>query len=182
MIVMPGIKEADDLKALSELFGDRWYRSVSSNTGTSASTNFLDPQQNSEGQSVDYRQVRRLPPDLIAHMDVNNPDTVLWIKPDGTYRWIRNLPYYRCTPWVQVLTSVVEQIADLPIEDPRRLLPIPRLSDPGSDLSDEGVQLGRWMPRYWEASARLRSTRAETKAAVSAALHAEYTLTLSKEQ
>lgn len=179
IILYRGLKEIDDLRAFSEMFGDRWYRSVSSNSGTSASTNFFDPQQNSEGQSVDYRQVRRLPPDLLGQMDPNDPDVVLWIKPDGTYKWIRNLPYYRCTPWVQILTSVVEQIAELPIDDPRRLLPIPRLSNPGSDIE---VMAGRWMPRYWEASARLRHTRAATKAAISAAPHAENTVNQSKEQ
>ncbi|WP_158548585.1 type IV secretory system conjugative DNA transfer family protein [Blastococcus sp. TF02A-26] len=155
VLIFRGIRDSETLQAISAIAGQAWIEVQGSNQGTSSSGLF-DPVTQSSGMSVTQQLVPALPLDAIVQGHPQHPDAVLWLRPDGSHQWVHNAPYYRARPWVPILVQTMEDIARLPLDDPRRLLRVPNLFD---GYVGHTFGLGHWEQRYWNARQQLDRTR-----------------------
>jgi hypothetical protein len=165
IIVFRGIRDHETLQAISDMAGRHWVEVYGSTEGTSTQ-GLLSPINESSGTSVSQQLIPRLPIDRIALGHPKYPDGVLWLQPGGGWKWVHNAPYFRSRPWTPVLVQTMEDITQLPIADPRRLLRMPRLFD---GLSGRTYGLGEWEHRYFAARQVLLATKAETQRLVAEA-------------
>ncbi len=163
LIVFRGIKDVELLRNLSDLAGQAWVDVEGWNEGSSSSGWF--DHNESSGMSMSQHQVPKLPIDRIAQGHPHYPEAVLWVRPDATHAWVHNPAYFRSLPWTPILTQVVEDIAQLPLKDPRRLLRPPRLFETADVLQtlDGRYGFSNEAFRYWRAREALDRTRRETR-------------------
>ncbi len=155
VLVFRGIRDFETLQAISAIAGQAWIEVYGSNQGTSSSGLF-DPVNQSSGMSVSQQLVPALPLDSIVRGHPQYPDAVLWLRPDGSHQWVHNAPYYRARPWVPILVQTMEDIARLPLDDPRHLLRVPHLFD---GYLGRTYGLDVWEQRYWQAKDQLDRIR-----------------------
>ncbi len=136
VLVFPGIRHGETLDVVSTLIGD-YDRPVPQTTTGGG------PQGANWSETTNIQRQRRMPPDAVyAGPDPGNQDVLLHLSSQGTGQLFAT-PYWRASPWPQVITDCMElalgggesmwaqyvrMMGGTPDEPPLTDLPIPDLT------------------------------------------------------
>jgi hypothetical protein len=112
VVVLPGIRDDDTLRAISTVIGKHWVKVASQGT-TQGTGRDRQGRNSNEGYtySATEQQVDRLDPGAVAQGRVmEHPHFVLGLTPDG-WGWYFCTPYYTAPPWPQLLVGTMEYAA-----------------------------------------------------------------------
>jgi hypothetical protein len=137
LVIFSGLRD-DDIQLLSSIGGE-YDREVWA--GSEARGQYGTTQWN---RSQHWDRMRNLPPDMIARGDPNDPDKVLVFLPDGSYDWVRVLPYYRSRLWPTILT----QSSEWALRSGFHLQPLPDLNRTG-DYRHLRATGGEGLVNWW---------------------------------